>query len=253
MRGIQGYWDQIQELRVDLVDKSIAETISVNESFCVCLSTTWTDCTINQKVLISKLTLFIHWCLCEQGRNSVIRFNSFSGVTECENYLFFGFNTSDWVESKEVCLSCICTEGLAVQALTLCPSPLQYRHRLFCIQWVFSATDSGSQRQDWAVKRFIGSSPVVETVTRWVTTKGDVEVLKNKLSGRAGWGVVMQRRGLLCITCWAARWWLSIVCKVRVNSPRFKPVMFTVMRSWWSSSEILVSSADFLAFSFQRV
>ena len=253
MRGIQGYWGQIQGLRVDLIDKSIAGTISVNESFCVYLSTIWTDCTINQKVLISKLTLFIHWCLCEQGRNSVTRFNSSLSMTEREDYSFFGFNTSGWVESKEVCLSCICTEGLAVQAMTLCPSPLQYRHRLFCIWQVFSATDSDSQRQGWAVKRFIRSSLVVETVTHWVATKGDVEVLKDELSGHADWGVVMQERELLHVTCWAAQWQLSIVCKVRVNSLRFRSVMFTVMRSWQSLSEIPVSSTDFLVFSFQRV
>ena len=231
MRDIQEYWGQIQGLHVDLIDKSIAGTISVNESFCVCLSTTWTDCTINQKVLISKLTLFNHWCSHRQGRNSVIRFNSSLSVTECRDYSFFGFNNSGWVKLKEICLSCICTEGLTVQAMALCPSPLQYRHRFFCIQWVFSATDSGSQGQGWAVKRFIGSSPVVETVTHWVTTKGDVEVLKNELSSCAGWGVVMQRWGLLRVICWAARWQLSIVCKVCVNSPRFKPVVFTVMRS----------------------
>ena len=231
MRGIQRYWGQIQGLRVDLVDKSIAGTISVNESFCVYLSTTWTDCTINQKVLTSKLTLFIHWCSCEQGRNSVTRFNSSSGVTECRDYSFFDFNTSDWVELKEVCLSCICTEGLAVQVITLCPSSLQYRHRLFCIWQVFSATDSDSQGQGWAVKRFIGSSPVVETVAHWVATKGDIEVLKDELPDCAGWGIVMRGQGLLRVTCWAARWQLSIVCKVRVNSPRFKPVVFTVMRS----------------------
>ena len=174
-------------------------------------------------------------------------------MTEHEDYLFFDFNTSDWVESKKVCLSCICTEGLAVQAMALCPSPLQYRHRLFCIQRVFSATDSGPQGWGWAVKRSIGSSPVVETVARWVITKGDVEVLKNELSGRAGWGIVMWERGLLHVTCWAAQWRLSIVCKIRVNPPRFKPVVFTVIRSWQSSSEIPVSSADFLASLFQRV
>ena len=201
MRNIQEYWDQIQGLRVDLVNKSIVEIISVNESFCVYLSTTWTDCTINQKVLISKLTLFIHWCLCKQDRNSVIRSNSFSDVTECRDYLFFDFNTSDWIELKKVYLSCICTESLAVQIMTLCSSSLQYRHRLFCIQWVFSATDSGSQRQGWAVKRFIESLPVAETVTHWVTAKGDIEVLKNELSDCADWGVVMWGWDLLYVIC----------------------------------------------------
>ena len=200
MRDIQGYWGQIQGLRIDLVDKSIAGTISVNESFCVCLSTTWTDCTINQKVIISKLTLFIHWCSCRQGRNSVIRFNSSLSVTKREDYSFFDFNTSGWVELKKVCLSCICTEGLAVQVMTLCPSSLQYRHRLFCIQRVFSATDNSSQRWDWAVKRFIESSLIVETMTHWVITKSDVEVLKNELSDCAGWGVVMWEQGLLRVT-----------------------------------------------------
>ena len=148
MRNIQEYWDQIQGLHVDLINKSIAETISVNESFYVYLSTTWTDCTINQKVLISKLTLFIHWYSYEQDRNLMIRFNSFSDMTKCENYLFFDFNTSGWVELKKVCLSCICIRDLAVQVIALCPLSLQYRHRLFCIQWVFSATDSDSQGQD---------------------------------------------------------------------------------------------------------
>ena len=159
------------------------------------------------------------------------RFNSSLSMTERRNYSFFSFNTSGWVESKKVCLSCICTEDLAVQAMTLCPSPLQYRHRLFCIQRVFSATDSDSQRQDWAVKRFIESSPVVETMTHWVTTKSDIEELKDELSDCADWGVIMLKWGLLRVTCWAAQWQLSIICKIHVNSLRFKPVMFTVMRS----------------------
>ena len=231
MRGIQEYWGQIQGLCVDLINKSIAEIISVNESFCVCLSTTWTDYTINQKVLISKLALLIHWCLCEQGRNLMTRFNSSLSATECRDYSFFGFNTSGWVESKKVYLSCICTGDLTVQVMALCPSPLQYRHRLFCIQRVFSATDSGSQGWGWAVKRFIESSPVVETVTHWVTTKGDIEVLKDELPDCADWDVMMQGWELLHVICWAARWQLSIVCKVHVNSLRFKPVVFTVMRS----------------------
>ena len=144
MRNIQEYWDQIQELCVNLVNKSIAETISVNESFYVYLSTTWTDYIINQKVLTDKLTLFIHWCSHRQGRNSVIRFNSSLSVTECRDYLFFDFNTSDWVKLKKICLSCICIRDLIVQVMTLYSSSLQYRHRLFCIQWVFSATDNGS-------------------------------------------------------------------------------------------------------------
>ena len=186
MRGIQRYWGQIQGLRVDLVDKSIARIISVNESFCVCLSTTWTDDTINQKVLISKLTLFNHWCSHRQGRNSVTRFNSSLSATERRDYSFFGFNTSGWVKPKEVCLSSICTRGLAVQAMALCPSSLQYRHRLFCIQRVFSATDSGSQGQGWAVERSIESSLIAGTVAHWVAAKGDVEVLKNELSDCAG-------------------------------------------------------------------
>ena len=131
---------------VNLVNKSIVRIISVNESFCVYLSTIWTDCTINQKVLISKLTLLIHWCSCKQGRNSVIRFNSSLSVTECRDYSFFDFNISDWVKSKKICLSCICTESLTVQTMTLCSLSLQYRHRLFCIQQFFSATDSDSQR-----------------------------------------------------------------------------------------------------------
>ena len=112
MRSIQRYQDQIQGLCVDLINKSIARTISVNESFCVYLSTTWTNCTINQKVLISKLTLFIHWCSCRQGRNSVTRSNSSSDTTECRDYLFFDSNTSGKIESKEICLSYICTRGL---------------------------------------------------------------------------------------------------------------------------------------------
>ena len=201
MRSIQEYWDQIQELHVDLVDKSIVRIISVDESFYVYLSTTWTDCTINQKVLISKLTLFIHWCLHRQGRNLMIRFNSSSDTTEHEDYSFFDFNTSGWVESKKVCLSCICTRDLTVQVMTLCPSPLQYRHRLFCIQCVFSATDSDSQGWGWAVERFIEFSPVAETVTHWVTAKSDIEMLKNELSDYADWGIVMWEQELLHVTC----------------------------------------------------
>ena len=49
MRNIQEYWDHIQGLCVDLIHKSIAKTISVNESFCVYLSTTWTDGIIIRK------------------------------------------------------------------------------------------------------------------------------------------------------------------------------------------------------------
>ena len=216
---------------IDLINKSIVRIISVNESFCVYLSTIWTDCTINQKVLISKSALFIHWCSHRQGRNLVIRFNSFSDMTECENYSFFDFNTSGWVELKKVCLSCICTENLAVQTMTLCSSPLQYRHRLFCIQRVFSATDSDLWGWGWAVKRFIEFSSVAETVTHWVTAKGDIEVLKNELSDHADWGVMIWEQELLCVICWAAQWQLSIICKIYVNSLRFKPVMFTVIRS----------------------
>ena len=177
------------------------------------------------------LTLFNHWCSHRQGRNLVIWFNSSLSVTERENYSFFDFNTSGWVKLKEFYLSCICTKSLTVQVMTLCPSSLQYRHRLFCIQQVFSATDSDSQRWDWAVERFIESSLIAETVTCWVTAKSDVEVLKNELSDHADWGVVMQRQELLCVIRWAAQWQLSIVCKIRVNSLRFKTVIFTVIRS----------------------
>ena len=133
MRDIQRYWDQIQELCIDLIDKSIAEIISVNKSFYVYLSIIWTNCTINQKVLISKLILFIHWYLYKQGRNSVIRFNSSSDISESENYSFFNFNISDWIELKKVYLSCICIWDLIVQTITLCSLSLQYKHRLFCI------------------------------------------------------------------------------------------------------------------------
>ena len=133
-------------MHIDLINKSTAEIISVNKSFYVYLSTIWTDDIINQKVLISKLTLFNHWCSHRQGRNSVIRFNSSLSVTECRDYSFFDFNTSDWVKLKKICLSCICIRGLTVQTMTLCSSSLQYRHRLFCIQQIFSVTDSDSQR-----------------------------------------------------------------------------------------------------------
>ena len=40
MRGDQGYQGQVQGLREDLVDKSVAGTFSVNKSSCVSLSTT---------------------------------------------------------------------------------------------------------------------------------------------------------------------------------------------------------------------
>ena len=161
----------------------------------------------------------------------MIRFNSFLDITEHENYLFFDFNTSDWVKLKKIYLSCICTENLTVQVITLCPSPLQYRHRLFCIQWVFSVTDSDSQRWGWAVKRFIEFLPVAETVTHWVIAKNDVKMLKNELSDYANWGVVMWEWELLCVICKATQWQLLIICKVCVNSLRFKPVIFTVIRS----------------------
>ena len=126
------------------------------------------------------------------------------------------------------------------------------------MQWAFSAADRGPRRWDWRTERFMRSSPTagavacwavmkVEECTDWGTT-GAVIVAKMR-----GWGVVTQERVLLRVTCWAARWQLSIDCKVRVKLSKFNPVMFTVMRSWWSSSDISVSSADFLAFSFHCV
>ena len=130
---------------INLVNKSIAEIISVNKSLCVYLSIIWTNCIINQKVLISKLTLFIHWCLYKQDRNSVIRSNSSLNITECRYYLFFNFNISDWIELKKICLSCIYTESLTVQIMILYSLTLQYKYRLFYIQWVFSVTDNDSQ------------------------------------------------------------------------------------------------------------
>ena len=87
----------------------------------------------------------------------------------------------------------------------------------------------------------------VKGCTDWGTTEA---VIVAKVWG---WGVVTQERVLLRVTCWAARWQLSIDCKVRVKLPKFNPVMFTVMRSSQSSSDIPASSADFLASSFHCV
>ena len=169
--------------------------------------------------------------------------------------------------SKKVCLSCICTEGFAVQVMTLCSSPLQYRHRLCCIRWVFSATDSGSRRQGWATERSIESSPVAETETRWVIVRGVAEVVIAEPHVHVTWGVtgdvlvvkarfcevITRARVLLWVTCWTAQWQLSMICRVQVKPPRFRVVVFTVIKSWQSSSEISVSSADFLASSFHLV
>ena len=166
--------------------------------------------------------------------------------------------------SKKVCLSCICTGGFAVQVMALCSSPLQYRHRLCCIQWVFSATDSDSRRQGWATERSIGSSPVVRTETCWVIVRGVAEVVIAEPHVRVTWGVtggvlvvkarfcrvITWAQVLLWVTCWTAQWQLSMICRVQVKSPRFRVVMFTVIKSWWSSSEIPASSADFLASLF---
>ena len=190
------------------------------------------------------------------------------GATVCRDYLFFDSSKpSGWMVSKEVCLSCICTEGFAVQVMTLCPSPLQYRHRLCCIRRVFSATDSGSWRWGWATERFIESSPVARKEARWVIVRDVAEVVIARPHVRVTWGVtgdvlVVKARFcevitwvwvLLQVTCWTAQWQLSIVCKVRVKSSRFRVVVFTVIKSWQSSSEIPVSSADFLASSFHLV
>ena len=169
--------------------------------------------------------------------------------------------------SKKVCLSCICTGGFAVQVMALCPSPLQYRHRLCCIQWVFSATDSDPWRQGWATERFIGSSPVARTEACWVIVRGVAEVVIAEPHVHVTWGVtgdvlvvkarfcgvITQARVLLWVTCWTAQWQLSMICRVWVKSPRFRVVMFTVIKSWQSSSEISASSADFLASSFHLV
>ena len=186
-------------------------------------------------------------------------------VTEHRDYLFFDFSKlSGWMISKKVCLSCICTGGFAVQIIALCSSPLQYRHRLCCIQWVFSATDSGSQRWDWATERFIGSSSVAETETHWVIVRGVAEVVIAEPHVHVTWGVtgdVLVVKAQFCrvitwvwvllqVTCWTAQWQLSMICRVWVKSSRFRVVVFTVIKSWQSSSEISASSADFLAFSF---
>ena len=189
-------------------------------------------------------------------------------VTEHENYSFFdSFKPLGWMVLKEVCLSCICTGGFAVQVIALCPSPLQYRHRLCCIRRVFSATDSGPWRQGWATERSIGSSPVAETEAHWVIVRGVAEVVIAGPHVHVTWGVtgdvlVVKARFcgvttrawvLLWVTCWTAQWRLSMVCRVQVKPPRFRVVVFTVIKSWWSSSEIPASSADFLAFSFHLV
>ena len=194
--------------------------------------------------------------------------NWFLSVTEHRDYLFFdSFKPSGWMISKEVCLSCICTGGFAVQIIALCPSFLQYRHRLCCIWWVFSATDSGSWRQGWATERFIGFSPVAETEACWVIVRGVAEVVIAEPHVRVTWGVtgdvlvvkarfcrvITQAWVLLWVTCWTAQWQLSMICRVQVKPPRFRVVMFTVIKSWQSSSEIPASSADFLVFSFHLV
>ena len=151
--------------------------------------------------------------------------------------------------------------------MTLCPSPLQYRHRLCCIQWVFSATDSDPWRQGWATERFIESSSVVRTEACWVIIRDVAEVVIAEPHVHVTWGVtgdvlvvkarfcgvITQARVLLWVTCWTAQWQLSMIYRVRVKSPRFRVVMFTVIKSWQSSSEISASSADFLASSFHLV
>ena len=73
--------------------------------------------------------------------------------------------------------------------MALCPSPLQYRHRLCCIRRVFSATDSGPWRQGWATERFIGSSPVVRTETHWVIVRGVAEIVIAEPHVHVTWGV----------------------------------------------------------------
>ena len=166
--------------------------------------------------------------------------------------------------SKKVCLSCICTEGFAVQVIALCSSSLQYRHRLCCIQRVFSATDSDLQRQGWATERFIGSSPVVRIEARWVIIRDVAEVVLTEPHVRVTWGVTGDilvvkaqfcrvttwAQVLLQVTCWTAQWQLSMICRVWVKPSRFRVVVFTVIKSWQSSSEIPASSADFLVSSF---
>ena len=126
------------------------------------------------------------------------------------------------------------------------------------MQWAFSAADRGPQRWDWRTERSMGSSLTAGAVTHWAVMKvegctdwgttGAVIVAKVW-----DWGVVTQKRVLLRVTCWAAQWQLSINCKVHVKLSKSNPVMFTVMRSWQSSSDIPVSSADFLTFSFHCV
>ena len=104
MRDVQEFQSQIQELCIDLIDKDIVWIISVNEDFDICLSAIWTNCTINQKVLSDKLTFFLHWYLCRQGRKLMISFNWSLSVIMHRDYSFFNFfNNRDWTESKKVC------------------------------------------------------------------------------------------------------------------------------------------------------
>ena len=189
-------------------------------------------------------------------------------MTEHRDYLFFDFfKPSGWIVLKKVCLSCICTGGFAVQVMALCSSPPQYRHRLCCIWQVFSATDSDPWRWDWATERSIGSSLVAETEACWVIVRGVAEVVIAEPHVCVTWGVtggVLVVKAQFCgvitwawvllqVTCWTAQWQLSMICRVWVKPPRFRVVVFTVIKSWQSSSEIPVSSADFLVSSFHLV
>ena len=126
------------------------------------------------------------------------------------------------------------------------------------MQWAFSAADREPWRWDWRTERSMRSSLTAGAVARWAVMKVEEctdwgttgAVIAAKVQG---WGVVTWERVLLRVTCWAARWQLSIDCKVRVKLSKFNPVVFTVMRSWRSSSDIPASSADFLASSFHCV
>ena len=126
------------------------------------------------------------------------------------------------------------------------------------MQWAFSAADRGPWRWDWRTERFMESSPTAGAVAHWAVMKvkecTDWGTIRAVIVAKMrDWDIVTQEWVLLRVTCWAAWWQLSIDCKVHVKLSKFNSVVFTVMRSWWSSSDISVSSADFLASSFHCV
>ena len=53
--------------------------------------------------------------------------------------------------------------------------------------------------RDWAVKRFIEFLSVAETVTHWVITKSDIDVLKDKSYNYTDWGIIMWEWELLYV------------------------------------------------------